>query len=94
MTEKIYKIVLFLFVIESTFLVIGISVNKITYGSGIATSLTQLGIIFLLFFVLVIRFAIRKFESKLKNGIEISMIVLMLCAMIYFLIENTFKIIM
>lgn len=93
MTEKIYKIVFILFVIELLLLVVGIAANKISYGTGLATSITQMGIIFLLFFTSVIRFSLNKFDTKTKNGLGIFMIIFMLFLMTYFLVENTFKII-
>ena len=92
MVEKTYKIVFILFAIESVFLIIGIAANKISYGTGLATSITKIGIFFLLFLTTIVRFSMNKLDTNTKKGLGISMIVFMLFLMTYFLIENTFKI--
>jgi hypothetical protein len=92
MTRKIYKIVFILFALELILIFVGISANKISYGTGLGTAITQIGIVFLLLITTIIIFTINKLETKRKNGLRIFMIILMLFSMVYFLVENTFKV--
>lgn len=92
MTEKLYKIVYWIFLIESTIILIAINSGLISYGIDVQTPFMAIGIFIGLAVVTICRLSLNELNSTTQKvlGITLTLIMVFLCA--YYLLEDQFQI--
>ncbi len=94
MIEKIYKTAFWIFLIESILLLIGISLDLVSYGVDVQTPFMGIGILFALIVGTAFRFFLRKFDSNFKDGAGVILSIIMAFLCLYYLLEDHFEILL
>ena len=92
MIEKLYKIVYWIFLIESILILIGINLDIISYGIDIQTPFMAIGIFIGLVFITILRLSLKKLTSTTKKTLGIIIISFMIFLCFYYLLEDQFQI--
>ena len=92
MIERIYRIVYWIFLIESILILIGINLDMISYGIDIQTPFMAIGIFIGIVITTILRIILRKINSLTKKTIAIIITSLMIFVCFYYLLEDNFKI--
>lgn len=94
MTEKIYKVIFWIFLLESVLILLGINLNMISYGIDVQTPFMAIGIFLGLVIGTGFRFILKSFNPKFRQIIAVILSVIMLFLCFYYILEDKFKITM
>ncbi|MBN4071314.1 hypothetical protein JYT72_02270, partial [Crocinitomix catalasitica] len=89
--QKLYDTIFFIFVLESSFILLGFLSGAISYGPDIGGAIMAFGILIGLVVGIVLKMAIRKLNSqpKLTFGMIFSGIMFLFC--LYYVFEDHFE---
>ncbi len=91
MIEKVYKLIYWLFLLESLLILHGINQHTISYGIDMQTPLMQIGIMIALGLMTVLKLILGQLNTKTKLifGGLLTIIMIGLCC--YYVLEDQFK---
>lgn len=92
MVEKLYKIVYWIFLIESILILIGINFDWISYGIDMQTPIMAIGIFMGIILISGLKLALKKLNSTDKNVFLIILTGFIGFLCFYYILEDKFQI--
>lgn len=94
MIKKYYKIIYWVFIVESILLLLGINLGIVDYGIDLQTPFMAIGIIVGIIISSIVYFVLMKTGRKQIDGLYILFSIVMICLCFYYLLEDKFTLVL